>query len=146
MIEPDPSIANPDHTWRHVVGDVGLCPKLSPLVVNLDRITAGQPSRYSVDLGYPKLGRSVVFCQRLQSLLLEAGVAVSDLVLIPTRPSALDIEQAALSVELCERIVGSFDTNPRVSTKPGQLQKQRWMASKAARAPSSACATPTRHA
>ena len=35
--------------------------------------------------------------------LIEAGVAVSDLVLIPTRPSALDIEQAALSVELCER-------------------------------------------
>jgi chromosome partitioning protein len=35
--------------------------------------------------------------------LIQAGVAVSDLVLIPTRPSALDIEQAALSVELCER-------------------------------------------
>jgi chromosome partitioning protein len=35
--------------------------------------------------------------------LIEAGIAVSDLVLIPTRPSALDIEQAALSVELCER-------------------------------------------
>jgi chromosome partitioning protein len=34
--------------------------------------------------------------------LIESGVAVSDLVLIPTRPSAFDIEQAALCVELCE--------------------------------------------
>jgi chromosome partitioning protein len=34
--------------------------------------------------------------------LIETGVAVADLVLIPTRPSALDIEQAALCVELCE--------------------------------------------
>jgi chromosome partitioning protein len=34
--------------------------------------------------------------------LIESGVAVSDLVLIPTRPSAFDIEQASLSVELCE--------------------------------------------
>ena len=31
-----------------------------------------------------------------------AGIAVADLVLIPTRPSALDIEQAAITVELCE--------------------------------------------
>jgi len=34
--------------------------------------------------------------------LIESGVAVSDLVLIPTRPSAFDIEQTALCVELCE--------------------------------------------
>ena len=34
--------------------------------------------------------------------LIEPGIAVADLVLIPTRPSALDIEQAAISVELCE--------------------------------------------
>ena len=34
--------------------------------------------------------------------LIESGVAVSDLVLIPTRPSSFDIEQAALCVELCE--------------------------------------------
>jgi len=34
--------------------------------------------------------------------LIASGVAVSDLVLIPTRPSAFDIEQAALCVELCE--------------------------------------------
>jgi hypothetical protein len=40
MIEADPSIANPDHTRRHIVGDVRLCPKLSPLIVNLDLITA----------------------------------------------------------------------------------------------------------
>jgi chromosome partitioning protein len=35
--------------------------------------------------------------------LIEPGIAVADLVLIPTRPSALDIEQAAICVELCER-------------------------------------------
>jgi chromosome partitioning protein len=34
--------------------------------------------------------------------LIEPGIAVADLVLIPTRPSAFDIEQAALAVELCE--------------------------------------------
>lgn len=34
--------------------------------------------------------------------LIESGVAVSDLVLVPTRPSAFDIEQATLCVELCE--------------------------------------------
>ena len=34
--------------------------------------------------------------------LIEPGIAVADLVLIPTRPSALDIEQAAICVELCE--------------------------------------------
>ena len=34
--------------------------------------------------------------------LIEPGIAVADLVLIPRRPSALDIEQAAISVELCE--------------------------------------------
>jgi hypothetical protein len=70
MIEANPSIANPDHTWRHVVGDVRLCPKLSPLIVNLDRITTGQLSRFSVDPGDPKLRRIVVFCQRRQSLAL----------------------------------------------------------------------------
>ena len=41
MIEADPPVTNPDHTRRHVIGDVGLCPKLSPLIVNLDRITVG---------------------------------------------------------------------------------------------------------
>src|SRR5262249_20620188 len=54
MIEPDPSIANPDHTWWHVVGDMCPRPELPPLIVNLDRITAGQLSRISVDPGYPK--------------------------------------------------------------------------------------------
>jgi chromosome partitioning protein len=34
--------------------------------------------------------------------LIEPGIAVAELVLIPTRPSAFDIEQAALAVELCE--------------------------------------------
>jgi len=34
--------------------------------------------------------------------LIEPGIAVADLVLIPMRPSALDIEQAAICVELCE--------------------------------------------
>jgi chromosome partitioning protein len=34
--------------------------------------------------------------------LIETGVAVADLVLIPTRPSAFDIEQTAICVELCE--------------------------------------------
>src|SRR5215471_20240975 len=63
MIEPDPSIANPDHTRWHVVGDMRLCPKLPPLIVNLDRITAGQLSLVGVDPGDPKLRRSVVFCQ-----------------------------------------------------------------------------------
>jgi hypothetical protein len=51
MIEPDPSIANPDHARWHVVGDMRLCPKLSPLIVNLDPITAGQLTRICVDLG-----------------------------------------------------------------------------------------------
>src|SRR5262249_6893636 len=34
--------------------------------------------------------------------LIEPGIAVADFVLIPTRPSAFDIEQAAITVELCE--------------------------------------------
>ncbi|HXF55303.1 MAG TPA: ParA family protein [Hyphomicrobiaceae bacterium] len=34
--------------------------------------------------------------------LIEPGIFVADLVLIPTRPSAFDIEQAAICVELCE--------------------------------------------
>jgi chromosome partitioning protein len=34
--------------------------------------------------------------------LIEPGVACADLVLIPTRPSALDIEQVDIVVELCE--------------------------------------------
>ena len=34
--------------------------------------------------------------------LIETGIAVADLVLIPTRPSAFDIEQTAICVELCE--------------------------------------------
>jgi chromosome partitioning protein len=34
--------------------------------------------------------------------LIETGVAVADLVLIPTRPSAFDIEQTAICVELCD--------------------------------------------
>jgi chromosome partitioning protein len=34
--------------------------------------------------------------------LIEPGVVVADLVVIPTRPSAFDIEQAAICVELCE--------------------------------------------
>jgi chromosome partitioning protein len=34
--------------------------------------------------------------------LVEGGIAVADLVLIPCRPSALDIEQADIAVELCE--------------------------------------------
>jgi hypothetical protein len=66
VIEPDPSIANPDRTRRHVVSDVGLCPELSPLIEDLNPITAGQLSRFSVDPGYPKLRRSVVFGQRRQ--------------------------------------------------------------------------------
>jgi WD40 repeat protein len=53
MIEPYPSVANPDYPRRHVVSDVGLCSKLSPLIVNLDRITAGQLSRISIDPSAP---------------------------------------------------------------------------------------------
>ena len=34
--------------------------------------------------------------------LIEPGIVVADLVLIPVRPSAFDIEQAAICVELCE--------------------------------------------
>jgi chromosome partitioning protein len=34
--------------------------------------------------------------------LVEPGIAVADLVLIPARPSAFDIEQTAITVELCE--------------------------------------------
>jgi chromosome partitioning protein len=34
--------------------------------------------------------------------LIESGIVVADLVLIPTRPSAFDIEQTAICVELCE--------------------------------------------
>src|SRR5262249_29160428 len=70
MIETDPSIANPDYTCWHVVSDMRLCPKLSPLVVNLDGITAGQLSRICVDPGDPQLRCSVVFCQRWQGLPL----------------------------------------------------------------------------
>jgi len=51
MIEADPPIANPDYARRHVVGDVSLCPKLSPPIVDLDRITTGLLSRFSVDPG-----------------------------------------------------------------------------------------------
>jgi len=58
MIEADPSITNPDHTWRHILGDVGLCPKLSPCIVNLDLVATGYMSRISVGPGYPKLRRS----------------------------------------------------------------------------------------
>jgi hypothetical protein len=64
MIEPDPSVANPDHTWGHVVGDVSLCPELSPLIVDLDPIATGQLSLICIDPGDPKLRRSVVLCQR----------------------------------------------------------------------------------
>src|SRR5215468_4125034 len=56
MVEPDPSIANPDHTRRNVVGDVSLCPELSPLIVNPSPIATGQLSRFSVDLGYVSAG------------------------------------------------------------------------------------------
>jgi chromosome partitioning protein len=35
--------------------------------------------------------------------LIEPGVAAADLVLIPTRPSSFDIEQAGICVELCEQ-------------------------------------------
>ena len=70
VIEPDPSIANPDHTWAHVVSNVGLCPKLSPLIVNLDRITVGEPTRICVEPGYPKLWGSIVLYQRRQGLSL----------------------------------------------------------------------------
>src|SRR5262245_58618667 len=34
--------------------------------------------------------------------LAEPGIAVADLVLIPARPSAFDIEQTAITAELCE--------------------------------------------
>ena len=34
--------------------------------------------------------------------LIEPGIAVADLVLIPTRPSAFDVEQSSIAVELCE--------------------------------------------
>jgi chromosome partitioning protein len=34
--------------------------------------------------------------------LIEPGIVVADLVIIPTRPSAFDIEQAGIIVELCE--------------------------------------------
>src|SRR6478672_10030644 len=34
--------------------------------------------------------------------LIEPGIVVADLVLIPCRPSALDIEQIDIAVELCE--------------------------------------------
>jgi hypothetical protein len=50
VIEPDPSVANPDHTWGHIVSDVGPCPKLSTLIVNLDRITIGELTGICVDL------------------------------------------------------------------------------------------------
>src|SRR5262249_35859963 len=73
MIEADPSIADPDRTWWHVVGDVSFRPELSPLVVDLDPINIGQLSHFSVDPGYPTLRCSVVFCQRWQgsSLIVE---------------------------------------------------------------------------
>ena len=35
MIEPYPSIANPDDTWRHVIGDVGLLAILAFRAVGL---------------------------------------------------------------------------------------------------------------
>ena len=49
VVEPYPSIANPDHTWRHIVSYVGPCSKLSPLVVDLDRLTIGELTRICVD-------------------------------------------------------------------------------------------------
>jgi hypothetical protein len=50
MIKTNPPIANPDHTWRHVVGDAGLGRKLAPLVVNFDRITVRKLTRICVRL------------------------------------------------------------------------------------------------
>lgn len=35
--------------------------------------------------------------------LIEPGIACADLVLVPCRPSALDVEQAGIPLELCER-------------------------------------------
>ena len=46
MIEADPSIANPDHTQRRVVSDVGLCAELSPFIEGPNLIAAGR-----VDMG-----------------------------------------------------------------------------------------------
>ena len=42
MIEADPSIANPDHTQRRVVSDVGLCAELSPFIEGPNLIAAGR--------------------------------------------------------------------------------------------------------
>jgi len=61
VIEAESSIANPDHAWWHVVGDVSLCPELSPLILDLERITIGELSRICVDLDIQSLGGSVVF-------------------------------------------------------------------------------------
>src|SRR5262249_50728577 len=99
--ESNPSIANPDHTWWYVVGDMRLCPKLSPLVVNLDPITTGQLSRFSVDCRYPKLRRRVVFCQRWQRLPLVVEGMESASVFVrssaPCRPCA----PLAVAAQVC---------------------------------------------
>ena len=54
--------------------------------------------------------------------LIEPGIAVADFVLIPVRPSAFDIEQAAICVELCESH-GKAHAFVLNHAQPGKLTK-----------------------
>ena len=55
--------------------------------------------------------------------LIEPGIAVADLVLIPTRPSAFDIEQAAIIRRAVRGATASLTPSSSTTAPPGKLTK-----------------------